>query len=198
MKHSIEILSGDEITVGHYLDFNKAKNNIEKAVIATGKPLDEIKKLPYPVVKEVAKEFNKLIHEVEPKGFAHIITLDGVEYGIEPNLDRLETGAFADITHFEDLGVDKHLDKFLAILYRPITHKWGVKNVRYRIESYCDTGGDLLDNSIIFRTLPFSYALGVRAFFLTLQSVLMRSIETEMTEKMAKAVKEMKEEIVTL
>jgi len=197
MKHTIEILSVDEITVGHYLDYNKAKNNIEKAMVATGKSEEELKKLPYAVIKEVANEFFKILHEVEPKGFAHIVELDGVEYGFEPSLDRLETGAFADITHFEELGVDKYLDKFLAILYRPITRKWGNKNVRYRIESYCDTGGDLLDNSDIFRTLPFSYALGVRAFFLTLQNDLMNGIEREMTGKMREAVKEMKEAIMT-
>lgn len=62
-----------------------------------------------------------------------IITIDGVEYGFEPNLSQMSYGAYADITQYKDLTIDKNWAKIMSVLYRPIKHK---KGDMYSIEAY--------------------------------------------------------------
>jgi hypothetical protein len=62
-----------------------------------------------------------------------IITIDGKEYGFEPNLSQMSYGAYADITAYKQLTIDENWAKIMDILYRPIVRK---KGEMYSIESY--------------------------------------------------------------
>ena len=62
-----------------------------------------------------------------------IITIDGKEYGFEPNLSQMSYGAYADITAFKELTIDENWAKIMDILYRPIVRK---KGEMYSIEPY--------------------------------------------------------------
>jgi hypothetical protein len=62
-----------------------------------------------------------------------IITIDGIEYGFEPNLSQMSYGAYADITQYKDLTIDKNWAKIMSVLYRPVKHK---KAEMYSIEAY--------------------------------------------------------------
>ena len=62
-----------------------------------------------------------------------IITIDGKEYGFEPNLSQMSYGAYADITAFKELTIDENWAKIMDILYRPIIKK---KGEMYSIEPY--------------------------------------------------------------
>ena len=63
----------------------------------------------------------------------HIVDVNGVEYGFEPNLSHMSYGAYADITKFDNITIDDNWAKIMNILYRPIT-----KKIRdsYSIETY--------------------------------------------------------------
>jgi hypothetical protein len=62
-----------------------------------------------------------------------IITIDGKEYGFEPNLSKMTYGAYADITSYKELTIDENWAKIMDILYRPIVRK---KGEMYSIEPY--------------------------------------------------------------
>lgn len=62
-----------------------------------------------------------------------IITIDGKEYGFEPNLSAMSYAAYLDITKYEIITIDKNWNKIMAILYRPITKKMAGL---YEIQSY--------------------------------------------------------------
>lgn len=61
------------------------------------------------------------------------VTIDGVEYGFEPNLSQMTYGAYVDITKFETFTIDKNWQKIMNILYRPIERK---KGDMYSIKPY--------------------------------------------------------------
>jgi hypothetical protein len=62
------------------------------------------------------------------------ITIDGVEYGFEPNLSKMTYGAYADITRYETISVDTNWKNIMNILYRPVVAK--SKGDTYEIQSY--------------------------------------------------------------
>jgi len=68
--------------------------------------------------------------EVELQRF---VVIDGVEYGFEPNLSNMSYGAYADITKFNQLAIDKNWGKIMSILYRPVVSK---KKETYLIQQY--------------------------------------------------------------
>jgi len=90
------------------------------------------------------------------------ITIDGVEYGLEPNLSELPYGAYLDISSFESISLDENWAKVMTILFRPITKKRGVL---YEIQTYKgyekkDTE-KWLDVSMDFHFSVFFYFLGL-------------------------------------
>jgi hypothetical protein len=62
-----------------------------------------------------------------------IITIDGKEYGLEPNLGKIAYGAYLDIAKYETFQIDNNWAKVMSILYRPITKRVGDL---YEIEKY--------------------------------------------------------------
>jgi uncharacterized protein (UPF0248 family) len=62
-----------------------------------------------------------------------IITIEGKEYGFEPNLSQMSYGAYADVTQYKQLTIDKNWAKIMSVLYRPVKHK---KGEMYSIEAY--------------------------------------------------------------
>jgi hypothetical protein len=65
--------------------------------------------------------------------FQQFVTIDGVEYGFEPNLSNMAYGAYLDITRYDVLQIDNNWAKIMSILYRPVEKKQG-KN--YSIKTY--------------------------------------------------------------
>ena len=97
-----------------------------------------------------------------------IITIDGVEYGFEPNLSQMSYGAYADITQYKDLTIDKNWAKIMSVLYRPIKHK---KGEMYSIEAYDGTMREEL-----FLKLGMHVHFGCLFFFVNLLMDLLKGI----------------------
>ena len=53
------------------------------------------------------------------------VTIDGVEYGFEPNLSQIAYGAYLDITKYPTLGINENWKNVMDILYRPVERKKG-------------------------------------------------------------------------
>ena len=97
-----------------------------------------------------------------------IITIDGVEYGFEPNLSQMSYGAYADITQYKDLTIDKNWAKIMSVLYRPIKHK---KGDMYSIEAY-----DGVMREDMFLKVGMDIHFGALFFLFYLQLDLLKGI----------------------
>jgi hypothetical protein len=97
-----------------------------------------------------------------------IIKIDGIEYGFEPNLSQMAYGAYADITQYKELTIDKNWAKIMSILYRPITHK---KGDMYTIKTY---DGELKED--MFLQVGMDVHLGTLFFFVNLLMDLLKGI----------------------
>lgn len=113
----------------------------------------------------------KLSQFVSPDGIEleRFITIDGVEYGFEPNLSKMAYGAYADITQWDTISIDKNWAKIMSVLYRPVTKKKGDK---YQIESYT---GDIKPE--LFMNIDMQTHWGTLFFFLNLQMDLLNATQ---------------------
>jgi hypothetical protein len=84
------------------------------------------------------------------------ITIDGVEYGFEPDLSRMAYGAYVDISKYETFEINEKWAEIMSILYRPVIKTTGKL---YDIKAYDGTidGDKFMDVSmdIHFGTLFF-------------------------------------------
>lgn len=96
------------------------------------------------------------------------ITIDGVEYGFEPNLSNIAYGAYADLTQYGTLTIDENWAKIMSILYRPVTNK--VRDT-YEIQKY---SGEIDDTKFLNVTMDIHF--GTLFFFVHLSTDLLKSI----------------------
>jgi hypothetical protein len=68
-----------------------------------------------------------------------LITVNGVEYGFEPNLSNIAYGAYLDISKFDTIAIDKNWPKIMAVLYRKVKSKNGKY---YDLEPYTGNEDD--------------------------------------------------------
>jgi hypothetical protein len=97
-----------------------------------------------------------------------IIKIGDIEYGFEPNLSQMSYGAFADITQYKDLTIDKNWAKIMSVLYRPIKHK---KGEMYSIEAY---DGEMREE--LFLKVGMDVHFGALFFFVNLLMDLLKGI----------------------
>ena len=90
------------------------------------------RKLDNDTVSRIKNDLYKLLNKQDYE-LQRFITIDGVEYGFEPNLADMAYGAYLDISKQESVTIDKNWGKVLSILYRPVTQKRGAL---YDIEPY--------------------------------------------------------------
>ena len=81
-----------------------------------------IKKLSADSYNKVRGKLNEFISP-ESIELQQFVTIGNVEYGFEPNLSKMSYGAYADITKYDTIAVDKNWAKVMSILYRPVEKK---------------------------------------------------------------------------
>lgn len=102
------------------------------------------------------------------------ITIDGKEYGFEPNLSSMSYGAYVDISQYESLSIDEKWADIMSILYRPIVKKTGKL---YEIEPY---SGKI--DGTPFMELGMDIHFGTVFFFKTLLMDLQRDIQKSLIQ----------------
>lgn len=88
------------------------------------------------------------------------ITIEGKEYGFEPNLSQMAYGAYVDLGKYENLTIDDKWHEVMSILYRPIKKKIGLS---YEIETY-----NGVINSEQFLNVDMEVHFGALGFFTNL------------------------------
>ena len=95
-------------------------------------PVELMAKLDIDTYTKIKRDLAGFMNSTEHV-LQRIITLDGVEYGFEPNLSQMSYGAYVDISKYESLTIDDKWSEIMSILYRPVKRKQGKL---YEIESY--------------------------------------------------------------
>lgn len=104
------------------------------------------------------------------------VTINGVEYGFEPNLSQMAYGAYVDIAKYKELKIDENWHKIMAILYRPVTKKVGKL---YEIEEY--TGKE---DAEVWKEVNMNVHFGTLFFFINLSKDLLSSTLKSLKEGM--------------
>lgn len=103
------------------------------------------------------------------------ITINGVEYGFEPNLSKMSYGAYADITKYDTIAIDKNWAKVMSVLYRPVTKK---QYGKYLIEPY-----DGVIDETKWLDVNMEAQWGALFFFVRLQMDLLKGILKSLKEE---------------
>lgn len=144
MKKQIEITVPNDfsaVTLKQYIQFqkdmdaNEGDTEAQDAYLVynlTGMTPDMVKELDAQTISGIRSDLTKLLGKTD-YDIQRLITIDGVEYGFEPNLSQMPYGAYLDISSFNNIQLDDNWPTILSILYRPVTKKVGAL---YEIETY--------------------------------------------------------------
>ena len=179
----VEVLTDwKDVTLKKYLEMTKdmeAYKDDENAMTAL--MLHHLAGIPYESINSLAKKsYNTLKEKLskflqpEELELQRFVTIDGVEYGFEPNLSKMTYGAYADISQYDTISIDKNWGKIMSILYRPITNK---KGELYQIKSY---DGTIDDTKWLNVTMDVHF--GCMFFFINLQLDLLKDTLNSLKE----------------
>ena len=144
MKKQIEITVPHDfsaITLKQYtqlqkdLDTHEGDTEAQDAFLVynlTGMTPDMVKELDGNVISNIRKDLTTLLGKTDYP-LQRNITIDGVDYGFEPNLSQMPYGAYLDISSFENIQLNDDWPTILSILYRPVKKR---KGALYEIEQY--------------------------------------------------------------
>ena len=172
----VEVLTEwKDVTLRKYLEMTKDMDSCkddEKAMTAlmlhhlAGIPYESINSLSTQSYNTLKEKLSKFL-QPEDMELQRFITIDGIEYGFEPNLSKMTYGAYADISQYDTVAIDKNWGKIMSILYRPVIKK--DKLGLYQIEPYT---GDIDDAKWLDITMDIHF--GCLFFFINLQMDLMK------------------------
>lgn len=130
--------SWSDVTLEKFMELNfdentsKTKEAEDTLAILSDLPRNIIKQLSLKDVSNLFERLSKL--QTEHNELLHMrVTIDGVNYGMHPDLSEVTLGEYADLETFIKDGLQKNLPNIMAILFRPITEE---KNGVYTIEAY--------------------------------------------------------------
>lgn len=164
----VEILVPDtlsDITLGQYQKYlsivegndDPSFMDIKMIEIFCGVKLSETLKMKFADIKAVCDILEQML--LEKPALVNRFKMNGVEYGFIPNLEQISMGEFIDLETF--LSDWKQMHRAMAVLYRPIAHKYGEK---YNIEEYKETDGEHMREmpmDAVFGCMLFFYSLGI-------------------------------------
>ena len=130
-------------------------------------PTDYIGQLPSDMYGEIKVDLMEFIGKTDLP-LQRVITIDGKEYGFEPNLSKISYGAYLDITKYDTISINDNWKKIMSILYRPITKK---VLTQYNIEAY----KGVMDEDK-FLDVPMDVHFGALHFFFLLSEDLVNDI----------------------
>lgn len=128
--------SWEEVTLEKFMQLNmgevdtQSKEALEVIAALSDLPKNIIKKLS---LRDVTNLFERLGSLEIQEVLRQVVEIDGVEYGMHPDLSEITLGEYADLETYMTNNLQEHLPEILAILFRPITAKDGDV---YTIEAY--------------------------------------------------------------
>jgi hypothetical protein len=180
-----------EVKLGSYQNYvgtseSKEPNDVIYNTISAfcDVPTEVVERFKLEDLKKVYNSLNKLIEVELNKSIINKIELDGVTYGMHPNLDSMTFGEYVDIEEFSKEKI-QGFHKVLAVLYRPIIKE---KNGKYNIEPYETKHQDQAEK---FKAVNMDVVNGLTVFFYRLGGECLQTFQASIvaeaeTEKVAK------------
>ena len=174
--------SYEDITLKKWLELQREMENYkdnDEAVNALilyhlcGLPVEYVKGLDVNSYTTIISELNTFLSKTDLE-LQRFVTIDGIEYGFEPNLSTMTYGLFVDITKFETFTIDNNWAKIMNMLYRPVVNK---KGNTYSIKPYT-----INDDYKKWLSVGMDIHFGCLFFFLNLLIDLSNSTLKSMTE----------------
>jgi hypothetical protein len=162
---------------------SKTKEAQETIAAFSDIPKKLIKELP---LRDVAIIMGK-VAELQSKQntlLRKIFEIDGVEYGMHPNLTEMTLGEYADIESFIKAGLEKNMPEIMAVLFRPITERNGEA---YTIAAY---DGNITIRTEEFKKMSAEQVQAALFFFSNLGKGLLRTLPSFLMEQ----IQEMKKQ----
>jgi len=162
---------------------SKTKEAEETIAALSDIPKKLIKELS---IRDVAIIMNK-IAELQSKGdtvLKKIVEIEGIEYGMHPNLDDITIGEYADIESLVKDGFEKNMPEIMAVLFRPVVEK---KNEAYVIEAY---GGDITIRAEAMKQMSAEQVQNVLVFFWSLGKVFWNLLPSSLIQRSEEMMKE--------
>lgn len=98
-----------------------------------GLPPQLVSEIDTTTLHNIREDLGRFLNKGEEYPLKRFITIDGVEYGFEPNLSQMKYSAYLDLTSYENIELNESWPEILSILYRPVVSK---KGALYEIQSY--------------------------------------------------------------
>ena len=111
-----------------------------------------------------------------------VFEIDGVEYGMHPDLSEITLGEYADIETLIKEGLEKNMPELMSVLFRPITEKNGSV---YTIAAY---DGNITIRAEEMKKMSAEQVQSALVFFYRLGNELLLTLPSFLTERL----KEMK------
>ena len=111
---------------------SKTKEAEETIATLSDIPRKLIKELSIRDVAIIMKKLSELQNRQDTV-LTKVIEIDGIEYGMHPNLDDITLGEYADIETFIKDGLEKNMPELMSVLFRPVIER---KNEVYTIAAY--------------------------------------------------------------
>ena len=137
---------------------SKAKEAEETIAALSDIPRKLIKEL---ALRDVAIIMSKIaeLQTGNGVGLEKVIEIDGIEYGMHPDLSEITLGEYADIEPFIQNGLNNNLPELMAVLFRPIIER---KNKVYTIDAY---DGDIKIRAEIMKKMAAEQVQSCLVFF---------------------------------
>lgn len=163
---------------------SKTEQAEETIAALSNMPKDLVKELS---LRDVAVIMGKIaeLQSKQDTTLKKVIEIDGVEYGMHPNLDDITLGEYADIETFIKNGIEKNMPELMAVLFRPVKERNGEA---YTIKAY---DGDITIRAEQMKKMSAEQVQSSMVFFWSLGNELLKILPLylmERTQEIAKGL----------
>lgn len=180
-----KIMTWADITVGQYQELIQIQTDselgrfIQMISIALDCDQDDIRNLSLKDWQTLKTNFQFLTDDPQ-NDFSTFIDYDGVELGIEPDINLISTGVFIDAEQFRQDPIE-NLHRTLALIYRPVIEK--ISETEYKIENHKSSGFE--KRAEFFRkNVSIEKVFGATIFFF----ILSGQLSIDMTDYLKKVM----------
>ena len=117
-----------------------------------------------------------------------VFEIDGIEYGMHPDLSEITLGEYADIETFIKAGLENNMPEIMAVLFRPTTRNGDA----YTIDAY---DGNITLRAEEFKKMSAEQVQASLFFLSNLGKELLRTLPSYLMERSQEIVEKLKTEI---
>ena len=167
---------------------SKTKEAEETIAALSDIPTNLVKELSIRDVAIIMSKIAKLQGEQDTV-LKKVFEIDGVEYGMHPDLSELTLGEYADIESFIKAGLENNMPEIMSVLFRPITRN----GEAYTIDAY---DGNINKRAEQMKKMSAEQVQAALFFFSNLGKELLKILPSFLMERTQEIVEQLKTEVL--